>query len=296
MKENDKSFIFAPFGSNLEEFSHYATAASWPMEETCFNMVNSSYPKQHTHEYFEIFVLLSGETKHYINGDSYVMRKGDACLIRPTDSHYFADVEHPERQVAADFLALPGFVYKLFSVLGVATPELLLNGTEPLSFHISSSLTSVIERNCLYIQSPYPKTHTTSDLQICKSMFTELFCNFVQTKTIKLDYNYPQWLQKLIVELQNSDNFSKKIEEMLVGIPYSYSYVQKQFKKYLSTTIIAYLNTVKLTRAKELLRNTQMTVSELSVYLGYESTAHLNHLFKNAFGMTPIEFRKQKGP
>lgn len=296
MKENDKSFIFAPFGNKLEEFSHYATAASWPMEDTCFNMVNSSYPMKHTHEYFEIFVLLSGATKHYINGDSYVMRKGDACLIRPTDSHYFADVEHPERQVAADFLALPGFVYKLFSVLGVATPELLLNGTDPLSFHISSSLTSVIERNCLYIQSPYPKTHTTSDLQICKSMFTELFCNFVQTKTIKLDYNYPQWLQKLIVELQNSDNFSKKIEEMLVGIPYSYSYVQKQFKKYLSTTIIAYLNTVKLTRAKELLRNTQMTVSELSVYLGYESTAHLNHLFKNAFGMTPIEFRKQKGP
>lgn len=295
MHQDEKSLIFAPFGNNLEQFSHYAYAASWPMEEVCFNVVNSCYPMPHTHEYFEIFVLFSGTIRHHINGHSYLMRKGDACLIRPSDLHFFEESDDPEHPVAANFLLKSDYAARLLQILGVESPEQLIGGTEPLDFHISSSFAAVLERNCLYIQSPAPATHTPSDLQVCKSMVMELFCNFVQSKIIKRDYNYPQWLQGLIVSLQDPDNFNKKIEGLLDNIPYSYSYVQKQFKKYMGSTIIAYLNTVKLSRAKELLRNTQMPVAELSVYLGFDSTAHLNHLFKESFGITPIAFRKQDG-
>ena len=64
------------------------------------------------------------------------------------------------------------------------------------------------------------------------------------------------------------------------------------FRQYTGKTIISYLNELKILRAKELLRNTDYTISEIAVELNYESTSSLNHNFKRFTGVTPTEFRK----
>ena len=47
-------------------------------------------------------------------------------------------------------------------------------------------------------------------------------------------------------------------------------------------------------RAKILLRETNQTVETIAANVGYENVEHFNRLFKKAYGITPVQFKKQK--
>ena len=44
-----------------------------------------------------------------------------------------------------------------------------------------------------------------------------------------------------------------------------------------------------------LLQNTEMQVSDIAAQVGYESEGYFYRLFKNQYGVTPLEYRKQNG-
>jgi two-component system response regulator YesN len=82
------------------------------------------------------------------------------------------------------------------------------------------------------------------------------------------------------------------ITELAKHTPYSYSHLSMLFKKYTGKTIVSHLQELKLIRAKELLRNTDNTISEIIVELNYESLSNFTHTFKKFTGLSPSEFRK----
>ncbi len=56
-------------------------------------------------------------------------------------------------------------------------------------------------------------------------------------------------------------------------------------------TFKQYLNRLRLTEAKRLLRTTDRPVSEIAYAVGYNSVSHFNRVFKQFFACTPREFR-----
>ena len=46
-------------------------------------------------------------------------------------------------------------------------------------------------------------------------------------------------------------------------------------------------------RAKTLLKNGNMTVENISYAVGYQNVEHFNRLFKKAYEMTPVQFRRK---
>lgn len=69
------------------------------------------------------------------------------------------------------------------------------------------------------------------------------------------------------------------------------SYLLRVFKKHTGRTLLAYHNHVRCERAKELLRNTDKSVSEAGEETGFVSSAHFTHVFKKTQGCTPTEYR-----
>lgn len=54
-----------------------------------------------------------------------------------------------------------------------------------------------------------------------------------------------------------------------------------------------YLNTERINQAKRLLSNTSKKVFEISDETGYSNPKYFNYVFKQAVGMTPLEYRKK---
>ena len=70
-------------------------------------------------------------------------------------------------------------------------------------------------------------------------------------------------------------------------------YLLKIFKETYGMTISSYLISKRITRAKQLLRFTQMTIDEVGCAVGMDGAGYFSRMFKKAEGMSPKEYRKQ---
>lgn len=70
-------------------------------------------------------------------------------------------------------------------------------------------------------------------------------------------------------------------------------YLSKIFKEIYGTTVNNYLISKRITRAKQLLRFTDMTVEEISVAVGMGDANYFSRMFRKVEGISPREYRKQ---
>lgn len=75
-------------------------------------------------------------------------------------------------------------------------------------------------------------------------------------------------------------------------VGFSRSYFSTYFKKELGFSVSAFILRCKMEEAKQLLRNTDKSVSVISSYLCFSSQSHFQSTFKKHYGLTPLQYRK----
>jgi AraC-like DNA-binding protein/ligand-binding sensor protein len=69
-------------------------------------------------------------------------------------------------------------------------------------------------------------------------------------------------------------------------------YFCKMFKKATGLTFTEYLSLVRISKAKNLLLNPNLRISEIAYQVGFESLTHFNRVFKKLNGVSPTEYRR----
>ena len=93
-------------------------------------------------------------------------------------------------------------------------------------------------------------------------------------------YLHEQYAQKLTLDtLSARYNISKY-------------HLQRSFQHYFGQSPGEYLTQLRLTRAKELLRATDLPVSEVAYRVGMENTSYFIYTFRTHEGATPRQYRK----
>ena len=70
-------------------------------------------------------------------------------------------------------------------------------------------------------------------------------------------------------------------------------YLSKIFKETYGTTVNNYLISKRITRAKQLLRFTDLTVDEIGAAVGMADANYFSRMFRKVEGISPREYRKQ---
>lgn len=68
-------------------------------------------------------------------------------------------------------------------------------------------------------------------------------------------------------------------------------YFCKQFSKYTGTTFTEYVSRLRVEKAKNLLLNPNLRISEIAFEVGFQSLTHFNRVFKGVTGQSPTEYR-----
>ena len=91
------------------------------------------------------------------------------------------------------------------------------------------------------------------------------------------------------------EHFTEKImlEELAEKFFINKFYLSKIFKETYGTTVNNYLIAKRITRAKQLLRFTDMTVDEVGVAVGMGDANYFSRMFRKVEGISPREYRKQ---
>src|ERR1700677_269839 len=83
------------------------------------------------------------------------------------------------------------------------------------------------------------------------------------------------------------------LDQVAKSVHTSKFYFCKMFKKATGINFTDYLSRVRTERAKNLLLNPNLRVSEIAYEVGFQSLTHFNRVFKRILGQSPTEYRTQ---
>lgn len=260
----------------------------------------------HTHDDFiEIVYIDAGKGEQTINGVSELIKEGDLFLFNPAVIHSFhAEPSLPLRVTNCifqpellglsadscnDFLDV-AYHYLYFSLQEADDPQIFLR--------LTGLGNSEISRLFQEMQQEYDN-RKNGFMQILKADLTKLLILiFRRYKNDIRQKQSPKIYQKLIAEdavTYLSKNYREEIScEALAERAYlSVNYFRTVFKAVTGKTIIGMLQQIRIQEACRLLAETDRSVSEIGLHVGYKDTKFFTHLFKQQTGLSPSAWRKQ---
>lgn len=229
------------------------------------------------------FLVLDGEGKLTYEGEEYLLEKGD-CIFIDCRSAY----SHSTSQVLwslawchfyAPFLPAVYEKYKERGGRPVFHPE------NPSAFE--TILTQLYD---LAASSDYIR-----DMRINESLSSLLTLLMQESWNPENTVVSKKRMELAKVKNHLDEHYIEKItlddlEEKFFINKY---YLLKIFKETYGTTVSSYLIAKRITRAKQLLRFTAMTIDEVGCAVGMDGAGYFSRMFKKAEGISPKEYRRQ---
>jgi transcriptional regulator GlxA family with amidase domain len=72
--------------------------------------------------------------------------------------------------------------------------------------------------------------------------------------------------------------------------------LKRRFRNATGSSLIEYLQNLRVEAAKRLLEQTRLAIDEISVEVGYEDASFFRRLFKRTTGLAPSEYRRMFQP
>lgn len=232
---------------------------------------------------FLCFIVLSGEGELSYEGQTYQLGQGDGVFIdcRKAYSHSTSDNLWSLQwcHFYAPFLPAIYEKYKERGGSPVFHPDSLTSFTAILTdlyslasssdyirdMRINESLSALL--TLLMEQSWHPESKTVSRKRL----------ELVEIKNY-LDEHY---MEKIVLDDLAERYYINKY------------YLTKIFKETYGSTINGYIIAKRITRAKQLLRFTDMTVDEIGAAVGMGDANYFSRTFRKVEGISPSEYRKQ---
>lgn len=266
--------------STLQQSSPY------PNAKAAFNWLNVAFPYTHTHNHWELLIVIKGALLHTFNGTEEIITKGHAHLIRPTDSHRLDYVNHNTDVEYINFTITNEAIRAIFAlyedIFDFSSSDI------PFSFSVSPSIADEIIQQALSTQSQKQRLYEQSSLLLIHQLITIFL-----SQKLNINDAYPVWLNEFLSYLRKPKCFKMSVEQLANSTSYSYSHLSRLFRQYLGKTLIEYINETKIIYAKRLLRTTTKSILDISLDLGFNSVSSLNHKFKEATSLTPLQYRNK---
>ncbi|MGB9662287.1 MAG: response regulator [Moorellaceae bacterium] len=102
-------------------------------------------------------------------------------------------------------------------------------------------------------------------------------------------------IDKAAMFIQKNYHRDLSLEEVAQHVHLSPCYFSRLFKQMKGENFIDYLTRIRLEAAKDLLKNTDLSVAEIAERVGYRDPRYFGQVFKKQEGCTPTAFRKMGG-
>lgn len=237
--------------------------------------------KVHWHEFYELEVILDGDGVYNIDGVNYPIRRGSMFLMN-TGSLHHVNFKKQTKVISIMFTSsMCDLNYLISLFFNRSHIYIELTGDEIVFF------CSLIRELIAYTKNQ-ENTETLYSTHIVNTILGKI-CNISKVKSL---VNAEVPLQRAIVYIQN--NFTKNItlSEVAEVSNYSVNYFSNKFKSYMGTSFKQYVLDLRFSFAQYLLKNTELSVTEICYKCGFNEFTNFMYQFKNKFGVTPKNYRK----
>lgn len=233
--------------------------------------------------------VISGTGTLYSNnskGDTktYKLKEHQGFMIFPNQINtYVADNENPWKYIWLEFDGLQAKSIIEMSGLSMDNPIYSTKSNELLE-KILNEMVYIVE-NC-----------KSSSLNTIGHLY--IFLDILKQSNIKMKVSEKRqlkdfYIQEAISFIKNNFQRDISVEEIADFCGLNRSYFGKIFKEFIGKSPQDFLLEYRMTQATELLRNTDLSIKDIGMAVSYENQFHFSRAFKNIYGISPYQWRKQ---
>ena len=232
---------------------------------------------------FLCFIVLSGEGELRYEGEEFKLHQGDCVFIDCREAYSHSTFDNLWSLQWCHFYApsLPG-VYEKYKE----------RGGRPV-FHLADIKTFTMLLTDLYDLAS--SSDYIRDMRINEKLGSLLTLLMEQSWHPESVMVSRKRLELAAVKEYLDEHYTEKIalDDLSEHFFINKFYLSKIFKEIYGTTVNNYLISKRITRAKQLLRFTDMTVDEIGAAVGMADANYFSRMFRKVEGISPREYRKQ---
>ena len=248
----------------------------------------------HWHDELEIIYVKSGFLTVNISGENYIGKPGDAFVVSPGNLHFMGS----QTGTVDYFTFLFPLKYIAFRSDDMLDDKLI----EPLNsghLMISPEIKDTVKEQCEQLARVYAAEIDESESKITGQ---------IRKKIILLQFIHELWKKGFIVENDTTgrntvekemvsyiqQNYMGKILLREFGEQFHLSekYISRYFKEHFHITLSQYVTYLRLEHAKQMLQETDISVTEVAMQSGYQNISYFIRSFKKTYGVSPLKYRK----
>ncbi len=254
------------------------------------------------HDFWELVYAHKGDIICYADGKEELLKEGEVLFHKPNESH----------SLKADGKRAPNVFIISFECKSEA-----VNFFERKKMRLGKNLLryifAIIEESKNTFDLPYsdPQLKRMKLLsnpalggrQVIKNYLEILLINLMRHETdlgrgeavfLPTEQFDERISDRVIAYMKEHIREWLGIEDICKALHYNKSYIFKQFKKTTDCSVMSYFVKLKIEKAKEMLRETSLSVREISAYLSFGSPNYFSKTFKKIAGYTPSTYRKMR--
>lgn len=247
----------------------------------------------HIHEEYEMYMSIDGSKTFCINNNEYTLRKGDIIFINEKIPHK-TKTPQGSKGFLIQFKAInePNSAYKyLIHFINHSSLDVsVFKASTAINAELSNCLTSIIKENT---------SRAKSFEDFIRAEIYKIFAILYRYDIIKNPecFFVTNEINKILPVLHYIDShYNEKISLQYVSslLNFDKSHFCRIFKKSVHTSLVDYINFVRISEAEKLLILTEKTISDIAEATGFVSTAYFTKIFKRYKACTPSQYRKYK--
>ncbi len=261
------------------------------------------FESTHTHEFYEFVYMIKGEMHNKINDKSYLMTPGCLAIMDVEQTHEIIAVSDQvayinilvSNEFINQYAKNSDNILNLFSIIS-------LNSVNKSDENIASVIqfTNIDKERMDMLVHTMLFEFNEKKPYYAKILYNYFYVFMLEIKRyldLKKDDDVKGKLDsKLSIVLEFiEDNYFQKLnlKDIASKFFYNSSYFSRMFKKVLGVTFKDYLQNIRVKQAIKLLNETDYSVNEIALMVGYDDKKQFYNVFKKIQGVTPGEYRRE---
>lgn len=280
----------------------YSEALTYPDPEIpihAWTAYSSDFPTRayvnHWHSDFEFVYITKGSMQENINGEILTLDAGDLLFINSECMHFGFWSEPSE----CEFLCMV-LHPSLIGGSGAARDRERLCGSSALSYKLFHS--EGLSHKAL--NDAYIELHTLAQrepiggfglMSAVYRLFQLLFSELDETDSISpAERRQIEIMHRITGYIQKNYQSKLSLEDIAAAGLVCRSTCGSLFKRFLGKTPIEYLTEYRILKSLELLRGTDMSITEIAIRCGFGGASYYTEKFVGLMGFTPTDYRKKQ--
>ena len=266
-------------------------------------------------DFYALYIVRGGKGVHWINGQPYLMTRGDAYIMPPRSTHNFRHYNSLEidafyfrtRVFRRDELAIlresSGF-WRLF----VTSPGTIVESAPDYRLHLSPQQFDTASQSIAEIRSELTR-NPAEGIVLARNQFFRLMvwlarwsvggAASVTSQSVTREGSTPlrRMEQSGLAEVLRfcEENFHQPISvpQLAAMMFVSPRYFYGAFKSEFGVSPATYVRMLRIENARHLLRATRLPIHQIASQSGFADSTQFSRAFHKALGIAPGAYRKQ---